>query len=205
MASSLRPFPASIPTAPFYEFSWFVASRHENIGASPLDAVQATLTGGTLRLERALDEKERELQLQRAEIHGLRERLRALEIGERRAGCIADASGVSNAATRRASGVRSPSPPSPFLGPTWYNAAGGAATYPEFDGSRPVSPEGMFVDVAPPRPKSGSNHRGRHFGDVGAGSAPPGAHSAVLRPQQLHTAAAGQPAPNLTVSSSGNR
>jgi len=45
---------------------------------------QAALTGGTLRLERALDEKERELQLQRVEIHGLREHLRAVE-GARRA------------------------------------------------------------------------------------------------------------------------
>lgn len=46
---------------------------------------QAALTGGTLRLERALDEKERELQLQRVEIHGLREHLRAVEVAARRA------------------------------------------------------------------------------------------------------------------------
>lgn len=45
--------------------------------------MQAALTGGTLQLERALDEKERELQLQRAEIHGLREHLRAVEAAAR--------------------------------------------------------------------------------------------------------------------------
>lgn len=48
--------------------------------------VQAALTGGTLRLERALDEKERELQLQRVEMHGLREHLRAVEAAARRSG-----------------------------------------------------------------------------------------------------------------------
>lgn len=36
-------------------------------------------------MERALDEKERELQLQRVEIHGLREHLRAVEAAARRA------------------------------------------------------------------------------------------------------------------------
>lgn len=47
--------------------------------------MQAALTGGTLRLERALDEKEREVQLQRVEIYGLKEHLRAVEAAARRA------------------------------------------------------------------------------------------------------------------------
>lgn len=62
--------------------------------------VQAALTGGTLRLERALDDKERELQLQRVEIHGLKEHLRAVEAAARRGSPAAGDGGTERAPGR---------------------------------------------------------------------------------------------------------
>lgn len=129
---------------------------------------QAALTGGTLRLERALDDKERELQLQRGEIHGLRERLRAANSGTSQGGSrnvwndslLSDSPSGGN--LRRGSGAMSngggignvQTPPS-LLGPRWMGGGGGSggdgrgdtAPYPDPDGSRAVSPsDGWAVD-----------------------------------------------------------
>lgn len=154
---------------------------------------KAALTGGTLRLERALDEKERELQMQRVETCALRERLRAIE-GDSVTHRSNLNSGKGNNTNRQRGSINT-SPP--LLGSPWEGRGGGTAPFMDPEGSRPVSPDGWAVD-APARTGStndgtrhdygigGKNSRGRQLrggsGGRGQSSGPPGAHSAILRP-----------------------
>eukprot|EP00904_Undaria_pinnatifida_P011330 jgi/Undpi1/7327/HiC_scaffold_22.g09800.m1 len=188
---------------------------------------QAALTGGTLQLERALDEKERELHLYRAEISGLRERLRTIDVAARRASDINANSRYQPAALSAAdnpqprpggnNGSYPPTgidnivdlPPPSLLGPTWGGSGrGGTAPYPDAEGSRPISPsDGSPIDL------TGAGEAivgGRFMGSLGGGggggavggaaSAPPGAHVAVLR-----GAGQGPVDPDLVVEPSGVR
>lgn len=161
---------------------------------------QATLTGDTLRLERVLDEKEREVQLQRGEINGLRERLRALgglqnTNGTTSRSCTPSSPGGGGGGNLWRGGTNTiahphlaqNAPPSPsLLAPPWGGSGrGGTAPYPDAEGSRPVSASDAWGgDQA----RGGDGRAGRGVpGGLGAArvggaaSAPPGAHVAVLR------------------------
>ncbi|CAM9583497.1 unnamed protein product, partial [Ectocarpus sp. 6 AP-2014] len=106
---------------------------------------RAALTGGTLRLERALDDKERELQLQRVEIHGLREHLRAVEAAARGRATPGSAGGNPRLGVRSNGTMQ----PSSLLAPVWGGSGsgrGGTAPYPNEGGSRPVSASDGWMD-----------------------------------------------------------
>lgn len=150
-----------------------------------LSPEQASLTSGALRLERALDEKERELQLQRAEIHGLRERLRAAETSKK------ECNSVGNNANNQ-----------PCENEVISRA--GTAPYPDPNESRPVSPEGCSVDNAPTRAGMENNGWKSKYRDRGKNSAPPGAHLDILRPPRGYAGGVGQADPELYVSASGS-
>lgn len=148
----------------------------------PRKKTQACLTGGTLRLERELDEKDRQLQLQRAETHMLRERLRAIEAGDGGCGHRPRDSTTGGLGGR----VEGSAPPtSSLLGASWGNndnpGRSGTAPYPDPAGSQPVSPDGWGRANSTRTWSANSLNRGGGRRPSAGSTAPPGAHSSILR------------------------
>ncbi|CAM9454352.1 unnamed protein product [Discosporangium mesarthrocarpum] len=161
--------------------------------------MQAAQSGESLRLERELDQKEREIQMQRSEIHTLREQLRQLG-GSRPVG-----TGVSRGSSRGGGSGRvltSMSSPSLLVGETLENKLqeGSARNSPpsHHPGSVPVSREALRVAMS----RGGEGRAVGAGGGAGWEAPPPGAHPRLVNPERNRGAGTGEGDKDLILSAS---